>query len=152
MIEDTPELNAIQKGKAAFRKFEREHAQHQVDKDVPDCACIDEHAIVMDGAWIGGHSVIKGSARVTSRAFLKGDAHIESENDVFTAGPFNGQYLTAFKDSELGVRICFSDMPPDISSFKKEIEEKFQSRHRELARLKACCQLTEEVFDDVDGE
>lgn len=36
MTEYTPEMNAIQKGKVDYRKFIREHAQHQVNKNMPD--------------------------------------------------------------------------------------------------------------------
>ena len=92
---------------------------------IKDYAVVKDSAVIKDYATIGGYAEIGGSVVIGGHVVLDGHAYIKSDDDIVWfehVGSENGT-LTAFRDTECGIRVtrgCFSG---SLTAFEEAVEK-----------------------------
>lgn len=112
-------------------------------------ACIREYAQIYGSISVEGSVAISGHAKVHGTGSIKGNerigfnADVGSKRDWLHVGPAksSGRYVTAYKDTLLGVRVQTGCFTGTVEKFSRAIEETHRGNQEALHQYRLICQL-----------
>lgn len=112
-------------------------------------ARISGHAQIYGSISVEGSVTISGRAKVHCAWSIKGnecfdfDADVGSTRDWLHIGPAksSGRYVTAYRDTELGVRVQTGCFTGTVEKFSRAIEETHRHNQEALHQYRLICQL-----------
>ena len=112
-------------------------------------ARIREYAQIYDSISVEGSASISGRAKVHGAGSIKGnecigfDADVGSLRDWLHIGPAksSGRYVTAYRDTELGVRVQTGCFTGTVEKFSHAIEQTHRGNQEALHQYRLICQL-----------
>ena len=112
-------------------------------------ACIREYAQIYGAIRVEGSVVISHHAKVHGAWSIQGNerigfkADVGSNRDWLHIGPAksSGRYVTAYKDTLLGVRVQTGCFTGTVEEFSRAIEETHQHNQEALHQYRLICQL-----------
>lgn len=98
---------------------------------------------VVGTAAIGGRAKVHGAGSIKGNECIGFNADVGSTRDWLHIGPAksSGRYVTAYRDTELGVRVQTGCFTGTVKAFSKAIEETHQHNQETLHQYRLICQL-----------
>ena len=92
---------------------------------------------------ISGHAKVHGAGSIKSNEHIGFNADVGSNRDWLHVGPAksSGRYVTAYRDTELGVRVQTGCFTGTVEEFSRAIEETHRDNQETLHQYRLICQL-----------
>jgi carbonic anhydrase/acetyltransferase-like protein (isoleucine patch superfamily) len=102
-----------------------------------------ENAMVSGNARVYENAGVSGNARVYGNAEVSGNARVENSTQWLLVGPAKSskRFTTAFKDSEIGVRVVCGCFTGSVKEFSDQIEKEHKDNKEYLEQYRLFCQL-----------
>jgi hypothetical protein len=97
--------------------------------------------------YIGRFAYVAPGVVVPPQAVIRGEARIEKQDDLLVIGPLHGQWFTAHRDAQIGVRVVRTVHHGSVPDYEARVEKCCAGNQYKLEAFRGAIAWIKEHFN-----